>query len=124
MIISVREERKLKKSLDKCAAKCYINNMSTTTSKFQKFPLGQIVQTANIARNIHPVVVDWMLKKHHRGDWGSELCASDKRENDRALAQNDGRLLSAYLCPETKKKVWIITEHDRSVTTVLFPEDY
>lgn len=98
--------------------------MSATTSKFQKFPLGQIVQTSAIAGSISPVVVDWMLKKHHRGDWGSELCASDKRENDRALAQNDGRLFSAYLCPETKKKVWIITEHDRSVTTVLFPEDY
>lgn len=96
---------------------------ATPLNKFAKFPLGQIVQTANIARNIHPVVVAWMLKKHHRGDWGDALPKEDARTNNDAL-KNGGRLLSAYKCPQTNKKVWIITEHDRSVTTVLFPEDY
>lgn len=97
--------------------------MSTTTSRFKKIPLGQIVQTANVAREINPVSVAWMIAKHRRGDWGNALPPEDARTNNSAL-QHGGRLLSAYLCPLTNKKVWIITESDRSVTTVLFPEDY
>lgn len=60
------------------------------------------------------------LHRHRLGDWG-EVCPEDKRANDAALVDGT-RLLSAYTVQGTK--VWIITEADRSATTVLFPEEY
>jgi len=61
------------------------------------------------------------LQRHVAGDWG-ELDEEDKKANDGAL-QTGERLLSAYQSA-TGTKFWIITEADRSVTTVLLPEDY
>jgi hypothetical protein len=60
------------------------------------------------------------LRRHHRGDWG-ELYEEDRKANVSALAFGD-RLFSVY---HTKAgvKFYIITEHDRSATTVLLPED-
>ena len=60
------------------------------------------------------------LKRHLTGDWG-EVCAEDKKANDWGL-YNEDRLLSAYTVDE--RQIWIITEWDRSVTTILFPEEY
>ena len=62
------------------------------------------------------------LKKHFSCNWGDST-EEDKQANDYALAVDD-RILSAYVCPKTDKKIWIISEHDRSTTTVLFPEEY
>jgi hypothetical protein len=63
------------------------------------------------------------LKRHCIGDWG-ELDVEDKRRNDLAL-ENGERLFSAYIKKGPKIwKVWIITEADRSVTTILFPDEY
>ena len=60
------------------------------------------------------------LALHATGDWG-ELCAFDRRQNEIAL--RDGyRVLSSY--PVGRECVWIITEADRSITTILLPEDY
>jgi hypothetical protein len=60
------------------------------------------------------------LARHATGDWG-ELCAFDRRQNQIAL--RDGlRVLSSYEVPAGR--VWIITEADRSVTTILLPEEY
>jgi hypothetical protein len=60
------------------------------------------------------------LARHATGDWG-ELCAYDRRQNEIAL--RDGyRVLSSYDVPAGR--VWIITEPDRSVTTILLPEEY
>lgn len=59
--------------------------------------------------------------RHATGDWGG-LDPADKRANDSALA-NGERLLSAYPLRDGTK-VWIITEWDRSVTTLLLPSDY
>jgi hypothetical protein len=61
------------------------------------------------------------LERHLRGDWG-DLCDEDRQANDEALQQGL-RLLSAYRLPEGAK-IWIITECDRSATTVLLPEEY
>jgi hypothetical protein len=58
---------------------------------------------------------------HVVGDWG-DLCAEDKEENNQALVEGM-RILSAYAAANATK-FWIITEADRSVTTVLLPEDY
>jgi hypothetical protein len=61
------------------------------------------------------------LERHLRGDWGL-VSAADAQANDAALRDGD-RLLSAY---ETSQgtRLWVITEHDRSVTTLLLPEEY
>ena len=61
------------------------------------------------------------LTRHRRGDWGN-LTDEDKQENELSLKAGY-RLLSAY---EAKglPKIWIITEADRSATTILFPDEY
>ena len=61
------------------------------------------------------------LIRHRMGDWG-DLSDEDKRENDFSLKAGY-RLLSAYE-DEVLPKIWIITEADRSATTVLFPDEY
>ena len=61
------------------------------------------------------------LLRHMHGDWG-ELCAEDRRENERSLRVGS-RLLSAYRT-RREEKLWVITEWDRSVTTFLLPEEY
>jgi len=65
--------------------------------------------------------VNQSLRRHIYGDWG-DVCDEDKQENELSLKEGY-RLLSAY---ETQglPKIWIITEADRSATTVLFPEEY
>jgi hypothetical protein len=61
-----------------------------------------------------------LLTRHATGDWG-ELCKYDRRQNEIAL--RDGyRVLSSYEVPAGR--VWVITEADRSITTILLPEEY
>jgi hypothetical protein len=60
------------------------------------------------------------LVRHATGDWG-ELCAFDRRQNEMALREGL-RILSSYDVPAGR--IWIITEADRSVTTILLPEEY
>ena len=87
------------------------------------FPLGQIVATpgALVALRTAGQTPDEFLRRHHRCDWG-ELDAEDTARNDAAL-QEGTRLLSAYTL-RSGERLWIITEADRSVTTILLPEDY
>ena len=93
-----------------------------------KFPTGQVVWTRYIndcvAENApFAEFVMESLKRHCSGDWG-ELDVEDKKANDLAL-QEGGRLFSAYIQHGKKdSKIWIITEADRSVTTILFPKEY
>lgn len=61
------------------------------------------------------------LNRHIAGDWG-DLCEEDRAENERALLVGE-RLFSAYK-NEGTAPIWIITERDRSVTTILFPDEY
>ena len=85
-------------------------------------PLGRVVATPGALRLLmearaHPFEY---LARHATGDWG-ELCAFDRRQNEIAL--RDGyRVLSSY--DVSAERVWIITEADRSVTTILLPEEY
>jgi hypothetical protein len=90
-----------------------------------KFPLGRIVWT----RGVNDLVADDIvfakfvmdsLKRHANGDWG-DLSAEDKQENNLSL-DNHLRLLSSY--QHNDWKIWVITEADRSVTTILFPDEY
>ena len=62
------------------------------------------------------------LHRHHCGDWGEELCAEDKAANEQAL-KDGSRLLSCYRTP-AGDRLYIITEWDRSMTTLLLPSEY
>jgi hypothetical protein len=62
-----------------------------------------------------------LLQRHASGDWG-DLCTEDMQANNDALQYGD-RLLSSYVLSESCK-VWVITEWDRSVTTILLPSEY
>ena len=85
-------------------------------------PLGRVVATPgalNLLMEAGEDAFDY-LARHATGDWG-ELCAFDRRQNTRALREG-ARVLSSY--PVGGERVWIITEADRSVTTILLPEEY
>jgi hypothetical protein len=84
------------------------------------FPLGQMVITANASQRLSTEEVMTALRRHASGDWG-DLCPEDSLANDEALNLG-GRLFSAY--GQGEGRLWVITEADRSVTTLLFPEDY
>jgi hypothetical protein len=98
-------------------------NNSTTggNSTPPKFSLGQIVATPNALNQIPQDEILTSISRHVRGDWGT-LDAEDRQSNERAL-KGEGRLFSAYLSTQNIK-FWIITECDRSVTTILLPQDY
>lgn len=86
-----------------------------------KFDLGQVVITPNAMNTIPNTDVLVALGRHVAGDWGN-LDEHDRAANERAL-QEGSRLFSAYHA-SNGVKFWIITEWDRSVTTILLPEDY
>jgi len=98
----------------------------------KKFELGQVVMTNginNVITNGGNVadadkVFDLLecIDRHKRGDWGN-LDEDDKMLNDSAV-EDGGRIISAYEIGENKVKIWIITEADRSYTTILLPEEY
>ena len=90
-----------------------------------KFNPGKIVATQKVVEKIKTdpnfaSFVNHSLQRHLAGDWG-DLCQEDKKENEFSL-KNNLRLLSAYKKANTE--IWIITEADRSATTILFPEEY
>lgn len=86
-----------------------------------KFDLGDIVATANAIARFPGETLEHCLNRHSQGDWG-KLDKEDKDANERALTLG-GRLMSSYPIPD-QGKLWIITEADRTVTTLLLPEDY
>ncbi len=85
-----------------------------------RFPLGEIVATGNASLLLTTEEVLTALQRHANGDWG-DLCPEDALANDSALLHG-GRLFSAY--GEGQNRFWIITEANRSVTTILLPDDY
>ena len=87
------------------------------------FPLGQVLATPHALAVLedHGVLPASLLERHGRGDWG-ELCEEDAQANRDAL-RGGLRLLSSYRLADGVK-VWLITEADRSSTTLLLPEDY
>lgn len=89
------------------------------------FPLGQVVMTpsaeAALEERSQLAIVATALHRHWLGDWG-DLCEEDRLANDRAVQVGE-RLLSVYAFPDGFC-LWVITEADRSATTVLLPDDY
>lgn len=94
--------------------------MTTILSKM-RFSLGKVVITRHALDVLPPDDVWKALSRHSRGDWG-DLCNFDWEQNDQALIY-EARLLSRYV-DRNGVCFWIITEWDRSVTTILLPEDY
>jgi hypothetical protein len=88
-----------------------------------RFALGQVVATPGAldALTVSGQLPAEFLQRHASGDWG-ELCDEDSAENESAL-KHGFRLMSSY---HTKAgtKIWVITEADRSVTTLLLPSEY
>lgn len=92
-----------------------------------KFELGQLVATRGVddlmrKDNKFREFVIASFNRYKICDWG-DTCDEDKESNDEALKHGD-RLLAVYKDSRTGKTIWIITEWDRSVTTILFPEEY
>lgn len=85
------------------------------------FGLGRMLATPGVLEAIPPEEMLRAVSRHARGDWG-DLDDEDRAANDNAL-RFGGRLLSAYHSG-AGVKFWIITEHDRSATTVLLPSEY
>jgi hypothetical protein len=85
------------------------------------FPLGRLCITPGAMEELAPDEVQQSLCRHARGDWG-DVCEEDRQENELSLREGF-RLLSAYHTDDAVK-LWIITEADRSVTTVLLPSEY
>ncbi|WP_418291234.1 hypothetical protein [Massilicoli timonensis] len=88
-----------------------------------KFDLGEVVMTRGISNLMETDFALWIhdcLQRHGNGDWG-DLCEEDKQINEMALKEGD-RILSAY--KHDQVKIYIITEYDRSITTILLAEEY
>ena len=85
------------------------------------FDLGQIVATRGAVATIPELVIHQCLVRHAGGDWG-DVSKKDWKSNDESL-NDESRILSAYYTDDGVK-FWIITEADRSSTTVLLPDEY
>jgi hypothetical protein len=94
----------------------------------ETLPLGQVVVTTNLWVRATDSILEVdalrefaaMLERHRQGDWG-EVGDEDWKANNEAV-ENGTRVFSTYLLGDYI--VWCITEADRSVTTLLLPEDY
>ncbi len=97
--------------------------MNMAQQKNPRFNLGQTVATPGAIEALQQANVSAtsLLVRHQQGDWG-DLCEEDVAENNFALSRKL-RLFSSYQLTESTK-IWVITEADRSVTTLLLPEDY
>lgn len=94
-----------------------------TLNQKVRFSLGQIVATPGAIEALNEADQGFLefLSRHVTGDWG-DICKDDAAENECALKEGF-RLLSAYRT-RLGVKFWIITEADRSVTTLLLPDEY
>jgi hypothetical protein len=97
--------------------------MSRHTKNRARFPMGKpaITPAAQAALDAAGIPSVLLLARHIHGDWG-DLPVEDLAANELAVLTGK-RLLSSYALP-AGGKVWIITEADRSATTILLPDDY
>src|SRR5215813_6424139 len=91
--------------------------------KSHKLELGSVIVTPKASRGLHEAgqSPDEFLARHESGDWG-EVGTADWMENERSLCKGF-RVFSIYKL-STGEEMWIITQPDRSATTVLLPEEY
>jgi hypothetical protein len=99
------------------------NEQYDNAASLPLFPLGRVVATPGALALLDRARIDAaeLLYRHSRGDWG-DVPSEDAAKNARSLLSGD-RILSSY--PVTADSlIWIITEADRSVTTLLLPDEY
>ena len=101
----------------------------TITKPRPLFELGDVVTTLGATMSTYAEYQADCLMRHVRGDWG--CCAEEDKATNAEALEKGGRILSAYpLDPSQpclgwgKNTLWIITEADRSLTTLLLPEEY
>lgn len=92
-----------------------------------KFELGRVVVARGIDDRMErdPTFkrfIQRSLGRYMNCDWG-DTDEEDANSNNEALKEGE-RLIAVYILPNTDVKIWIITEWDRSVTTILFPDEY
>jgi hypothetical protein len=94
------------------------------TRERQRFQLGRIVATPGALEAMARRGIDAgeLLTRHAAGDWG-DLDEQDKRENEFSVTRRL-RILSAYGTQDDPDRIWLITEADRSATTILKPDEY
>lgn len=94
-----------------------------------KFALGRLVATRGVSDTMEDSsdfsnFVWSCYNRYIRCDWGN-TDTEDAKQNDDAVKSGEERILAAYIHPSKPEwKIWIITEWDRSVTTILFPDEY
>jgi hypothetical protein len=89
--------------------------------KYTPFHLGTVVITPSARANLKSQDITHALNRHIGGDWG-DVSEADRKENEFSIEKRL-RLFSVYHAQDDTK-FWIITEADRSATTVLLPEEY
>lgn len=85
------------------------------------FPVGRVVMTLGAQQVISEPVAALLLTRHMSGDYG-DICSEDVDLNN-ARINTGGRILSSYDVSETES-VWVVTEKNRSITTILLPSEY
>ncbi len=109
------------------AAACPNDSSSASSQKasvsLPLFPLGQVLATPGALELLksYQLLPLSFIQRHVVGDWG-DICVEDQQVNADAL-QHGYRLMSVYAITLTEK-LWIITEADRSCTTILLPQEY
>lgn len=98
-------------------------SLSSTPRTSPRFELGRVFATTaaiDVLNNAEVSPTD-LLTRHVCGEWG-DLSECDRRQNELAVEQGE-RILSSFVLPGGRT-VWLITESDRSATTLLLPGDY
>jgi hypothetical protein len=100
--------------------------MGINSSVFEtgaRFSLGRLLSTPGALAALEEAGQNPLefIHRHQSGDWGS-VCPEDAAENELSVSEGY-RILSAYTL-KTGTKVWLITEADRSATTILLPDEY
>lgn len=88
------------------------------------FPVGQTVATPGALQlmNDNGINPSTLIYRHLQGDYG-DLCPEDIKANQDAL-RTGSRIFSSYVINDQNDKIWLITEADRTLTTLLLPEEY
>ena len=92
----------------------------------KKFDLGQVIVTKSVDEKMKEnrsfrIFVQVSIGRYVHRDWG-QTCDEEAKANNRAV-QNGERIRAVYKKPRTDITIWIITEADRSVTTIMFPDE-
>lgn len=94
----------------------------------ESFKIGQLIITSGVNARAYEDdtfmdFVDDCFIRYKECDWG-DMCEEDKNLNDLAIKCGDDRIMASYNIPNDSEKLWIITEWDHSVTTILFASEY